>query len=171
MRAILFAIALLFAQLSQANELTGRVTGVVDGDTLDVFVECVKMEFRIRLAGIDAPETGQAFGKVSMKSLSDIAFGKAATVEWHKRDKYGRLVGKVLVGGLDTNLEQVKLGLAWHFKEYEGEQSPEDRDTYAKAEMAAKEGKAGLWRDPEPIPPRTWRHMTREERDAVRAGE
>lgn len=61
--------------------------------------------------------------------------------------RYGRTVGKVLVGGVDSNLEQVKAGFAWHFKAYEREQPAEDRQVYARAEAGARAARAGVWRD------------------------
>lgn len=162
MRFIAGALLALTAYSTVAAELTGRVTGIADGDTLNVFIECAKFEMPIRLAGIDAPEKGMAFGNVSKRSLSEMAFGKVVIIEWDKKDKYGRLVGKVSVDGLDVNLEQVKKGLAWHFKEYQDEQTQADRDSYAKAENDARAAKAGLWTDHDPIAPWAWRKMKSE---------
>lgn len=112
-----------------------------------------KTQVRVRLAGIDAPEKGQAFGAVAKKELSDLVFGKPATVEWRKKDRYGRIVGKVIVNGVDANLNMVKAGLAWHYKQYAGEQSPADRASYDKAEEDARAKGVGLWRDKQPVPP------------------
>jgi endonuclease YncB( thermonuclease family) len=159
-----FAIAMLGLSVTlsaYAAEMTGKVIRIADGDTLTVLVDCAKLDVPIRLAGIDAPEKGMPFGTVSKQSLADLAFGKQVVVEWRKKDKYGRVVGKVLVDGLDVNLEQVKRGLAWHFKEYEGEQSAEDREAYAAAEATAKAAGAGLWKDKEPTPPWAWRKAKR----------
>ena len=105
------------------------------------------------LAGIDAPEGGQAFGNTSRQTLSDEVFGKDVTVEWYKLDRYGRMVGKVLVDGRDVCLEQVKAGLAWHYKYYQGEQSLEDRKLYADAEDEARLERRGLWVDENPVAP------------------
>ena len=71
-------------------------------------------QFKIRLLGIDAPEKKQAFGSKSKESLSALVFNKQVTVEYHKKDKYGRTVGKITVDGVDANLEKVKAGMAWH---------------------------------------------------------
>ena len=79
-------------------------------------------------------------------------------VEWVKVDRYGRKIGKVLLAGLDCNLVQVKRGLAWHYKQYQREQSPTDQQSYAAAEIEAREEKLGLWRDAEPVPPLEFRH-------------
>lgn len=79
-------------------------------------------------------------------------FDKAVTVKINKRDKYQREVGKVLVDGVDANLEQVKRGMAWFYRQYQRGQSPNDRRMYKAAEDAAKADKRGLWRDADPTP-------------------
>lgn len=143
--------------------LAGRVVRVADGDTVTV-LDAGNAEHRIRLSGIDAPESHQAFGTQSKKSLSDLVFGKDVTVLYDKTDQYGRLVGKIIVNGQDINLEQVKAGMAWHHKEYEREQSPGDRELYARAEDEARAQHRGLWRDPNPVEPSKFRREQREER-------
>jgi endonuclease YncB( thermonuclease family) len=154
-------LCLLPAWVTHANELQGKVIRVADGDTLTILIEPIKLDVPIRLSGIDAPEKGMPFGQASKKSLSDLAFGKQAVVAWDKKDKYGRLVGKVFIDGQDINIEQLHRGLAWHFKEYENEQPPEDRITYSQAEDKARASKTGLWNDKEPTPPWTWRKARR----------
>ena len=62
-----------------------------------------------------------------------------------KTDKYGRAVGKILLNGEDISLRQIKDGFAWHYKEYQNEQSPEDRKLYAQAELDARDADSGLW--------------------------
>ena len=116
------------------------------------------MQHKIRLGGIDAPEKAQPYGQKSKQSLSDIVFSKTVMVETGKTDRYGREVGKVLVDGVDANLEQIKLGLAWHYKAYQREQSPEDRLAYAAAEKDAAAAHIGLWQDAVPVAPWEWRH-------------
>ena len=74
-------------------------------------------------------------------------------VEYTKTDKYGRLVGKVLINNMDANLEQIKSGFAWHYKEYAGEQAVADRTRYAQVETTAKSSGFGLWRDQIPMSP------------------
>ncbi len=111
-----------------------------------------KVQHKIRLSGIDAPEKKQAFGNSSKKSLSDLAFDKTVNVETSKRDRYGRQIGKVLVNGRDVNLVQVERGMAWFYRQYQREQSPNDRRLYDAAEDAAKADKRGLWRDADPVP-------------------
>ena len=150
-------LLLALACAAQAETITGMVVGVTDGDTITV-LDSGKMQHKIRLAGIDAPEKKQAFGNRSKESLSDMVFDKTVNVETEKRDRYGRQIGKVLVNGQDVNLVQVERGMAWFYRQYQREQSPNDRRLYEAAEDAAKAGKRGLWRDSEPVPPWDFRH-------------
>ena len=111
----------------------------------------------MRLAGIDAPESKQPFGAKAKRALSSRVGGKTLTVDWHKRDRYDRLVGKLMFDGADVNLALVRAGYAWWYREYAGEQSPSDRRLYEAAEKAARRDGVGLWSDPRPIAPWDWR--------------
>lgn len=155
-----FLLALLVAFSCNAEIITGRVVGVTDGDTITV-LDAAKVQHKIRLAGIDAPEKKQPFGNGSKESLSDLAFGKTVNVETNKRDRYGREIGKILVNGRDVNLVQVERGMAWFYRQYQREQSLNDRALYEAAEDAARAGKRGLWRDVDPTPPWDFRRATR----------
>lgn len=111
MRLLLLSLALL-APLAYAETLTGRVVGIADGDTITV-LDTSNQQNRIWLNGIDAPEKKQPFGSRAKQNLSSRAFGKDAQVEWSKLDRYGRIVGKVIVDGQDVGLQQLQAGLAW----------------------------------------------------------
>ena len=141
--------------------LTGRVVRVADGDTVTI-LDANNTQHRVRLQGIDAPESHQAFGTQSKQSLSQLIFDKDVTVEYNKTDRYGRLVGKIILNGLDIDLEQVKAGMAWHYKDYEDEQTPADRELYARAEDEARSARRGLWVDANPIEPSEYRKDERE---------
>ncbi len=143
--------------VSAETILDGRVVEVADGDTLTV-LDAQKKQHKIRLLGIDAPEKAQPFGQKSKESLSGLAFQKQVQVRSSKQDRYGRTVGQVFVGNMDVCLEQVKLGMAWHYKTYQREQSPEDRVLYDRAESQAREQRVGLWQDPSPVEPSVFRH-------------
>ena len=155
MRLLLLSLALL-APLAYAETLTGRVVGIADGDTITV-LDSTNDPHKVRLAGIDAPEKGQAFGNAAKQNLASMVAGKAVSVEYVKFDRYQRLVGKVTVNGSDVQLEQLRAGLAWWYKKYERDQSPRDRATYASVEQGAQEAKRGVWRDKDPVPPWEWR--------------
>ncbi len=156
----LLLLLLLFSTLlfnpARAEILHGRVVSVTDGDTVTV-LDASNTQFKIRLMGIDAPEKNMPYGDRSKLSLSDLVFDRQVQVAYSKKDKYGRTVGKILVGGVDANLAQIKAGMAWHYKEYQREQSVADRDLYAQAEEDARRSKVGLWRDGDPVPPWDWR--------------
>ena len=156
------------AGFAHSATITGKVVGVSDGDTITV-LDASKTQHKIRLEGIDAPEKAQPFGQRSKQHLSDLVFGKQVEVVTNKTDKYGRSVGKVLVGGKDANLQQVRSGLAWHYKQYQSEQSASDREEYANAETSAQAQKSGLWVDPKPMPPREWRRGGKNEPTAASA--
>ena len=152
-------LALLLGLTCHAATIDGRVVSVADGDTITV-LDADNVQHKIRLAGIDAPEKKQPFGQRSKQSLSDLVFDKAVTVDTNKRDKYKRNVGKVLVDGTDANLEQIKRGMAWHYKQYQREQSPADQQSYTAAEIEARAAMLGLWREAEQVPPWEFRHKS-----------
>lgn len=156
MRITLWAAALAIATTTNAAELTGRVVGITDGDTITI-LDAGNQQHKVRLAGIDAPEKNQPHGQAAKQSLSDQVYDRQVIVESEKRDRYGRTVGKVLVDGRDANLEQLRKGLAWHYKKYENEQPLDDRLAYRAAEEGARSGQRGLWSDPSPVAPWDWR--------------
>src|SRR5512139_3692217 len=94
--AITFSVLLLLAPLAIAGVLEGTVAHVADGDTITV-IDSDKVQHRVRIAGIDAPEKGQPFGNASKKRMSELVSRKVVRVEFQKRDRYGRIVGKVWV--------------------------------------------------------------------------
>lgn len=143
-----------------AGEFSARVVGVADGDTITVLTAS-KENIRVRLQGIDAPESSQAFGSASKRSLSDLVYGKTVSVRFAKQDRYGRILGTVFLGGADINLMQVERGMAWHYKFYERDQSASDRQRYSLAEQGARTTGIGLWRDRSPIPPWDYRRSSK----------
>jgi endonuclease YncB( thermonuclease family) len=149
-------LSLCIAASVQAEALVGKVVAVADGDTITV-LDAAQVEHKIRLNGIDAPEKAQPFGQQCKQLLADRVFGQEVRVAGSKVDRYRRLVGKVLIGDVDANLEQVKAGCAWHYKFFQGDQEPYDRALYANAENEARQAGRGLWVDPEPMPPWEWR--------------
>ena len=165
---ILFAPPLLAASIAFAGDpwiVTGRVVGISDGDTITV-LDGDQTQHKIRLAGIDAPEKGQAFGERSRQSLAQMAHGKDARLDCHKTDRFGREVCKVWVQPLDcprcgktldVGLAQISVGLAWWYSRYANEQSSEDSGRYKSEEEEARLRKRGLWVDEAPVPPWEWR--------------
>jgi len=139
-----------------AEVLVGKVIGVSDGDTITV-INAEKTEHKVRLMGIDAPETKQDFGNESKQTLSTLIYQKEVTVAYKKLDKYQRKVGKVILYEQDICLAMIELGMAWHYKDYEKEQSKTDRDFYSQAELKARESNIGLWQLSNAIEPSAFR--------------
>jgi endonuclease YncB( thermonuclease family) len=138
-----------------AEVLFGTVVAVHDGDTITLKNESGQK--KIRLAGIDAPELSQPYGTESRATLRESVLGKQVQVENTKEDKYGRVVGKLMVDEQDINLKQVQSGMAWVYREYVKELSKEDRVAYLEAEAQSKAVSAGLWRDSNAVEPWNWR--------------
>ena len=91
------AILILLALCSLAHaDIRGRVVAVIDGDTIKV-LDSENTEYKVRLAGIDAPERGQPYSNASRKHLAFLIAGKEVFVESDKQDIYGRELGKVWV--------------------------------------------------------------------------
>lgn len=117
---------------------------VIDGDTVEVIPMKGKSE-RIRLLGIDAPEAKQDYGTQSTQALQQCVDDATVSIEWTERDRYDRLLGKVIADGKDCNLNQVVQGAAWHYKYYQEGQLAYDRLAYANAEVLARNQQSGLW--------------------------
>jgi endonuclease YncB( thermonuclease family) len=170
MRKFLITLILLTPATVWADTLEGKVIKVADGDTVTIIGDNGK-KYRIRLGGIDAPEKDQPYGGVSTQGLVNLVSGKTVTIEYENRDRYKRIVGKVLVNPpgdvfclaldcikkIDAGLEQINAGLAWHYKHYQKEQSEEDRNLYSTSEVMAKQNRLGLWADEKPMTPWRWR--------------
>ncbi len=159
-RILLAALFLAAGSHVAAADLRGTVVGVTDGDTLTVLDGSHK-QHKIRLTGIDAPEKRQPYGELSKQHLSALVFKKEATLDCFKVDQYKRHVCRVWVDGKDVALAQVGAGLAWHFKRFENEQTPDERVAYAQAENDARTSRTGLWQQQRPVPPWEFRRQTK----------
>jgi micrococcal nuclease len=136
-----------------AVALVCLVIAIADGDTLTARCETPAglENIKVRLAEIDAPEKGQAFGSRSKQHLADLCFQKQASVTPRTKDRYQRTVATVECEGKDAGTEQVRAGMAWVFDRY-----VTDRSLYA-VQDDARSAKRGLWADANPVPPWEWR--------------
>lgn len=168
--ATIVAFALMAFDVS-AEVLRGRVVGVSDGDTITVLDEHHE-QHKIRLSGIDAPEKDQPFGQRSKQSLSSLVFNRDVEVIWTKRDRYSRVVGKVMTASpycqqaecprdFDAGLVQISTGMAWWYEKYSKEQATADANRYQRAEQDARRQRLGLWSLATPTPPWDWRKISR----------
>ena len=146
-------------------DFTAKVQRVVDGDTVHVIDKAGK-KFKVRLTGIDAPEKNQPYGLAATYKLTEILINKLVLLKSKPNngkpytiDRYKRVLAKIILDGRDINLSQVLRGYAWHFKRYQKQQSPSDRELYSEAEIDAKKNELGLWEEKNPIAPWKWRKM------------
>ncbi|MFN8298378.1 MAG: thermonuclease family protein [Chitinophagales bacterium] len=151
---IYFCIIFLFAscnsnnsQKGEPNGNSGKVIGIIDGDTYDILMEG-NIKIRIRMEGIDAPEKGMPFYKVAKNYLGKLCFEKMVRLDVKEKDNHNRTVAySYLEDGRELSHEMVKSGLAWHFKQY-------STDTIlSNLEIEAKRARLGLWINDNPMPP------------------
>lgn len=107
----LLLLALFLPLASWATDLAGRVVRVIDGDTV-VLLDAENEQHKIRLSGIDAPESGQAYRKRAKEHLINLAAQKQIRVLSDKTDRYRRIVGKLIHDGVDLNLAMIADGFA-----------------------------------------------------------
>jgi endonuclease YncB( thermonuclease family) len=141
--------AIASALQARSETFTARVVAVHDGDT--VSVQRGQGTIRVRLEGIDCPEYRQPYSARARQMTSSLVYGKSVIVEGHGRDRYGRLLARLLVDGSDVNETLVRQGMAWHYQVRNPDPRLED------AERAARRARVGLWADPDPVPPWEWR--------------
>lgn len=136
-----------------------RVVYVCDGDT--VFVKRGFSKIRLRLAGIDAPESEQDFGRESQKKLANLIGGKKVRVRALDIDIYGRYVAQIFCDDRDVGLQMLESGLAWPYFRFFSLLSVQDQNLYRQAAGHARSSSLGLWHVPRPIAPWHWRRQHR----------
>ena len=118
--------------------LSGRVTTVVDGDTVDVRLAAGSV-IRVRLEGVDAPERGAPFSVQARTATRVALFGQAVTLVATDVDRYQRLVARVSANGRDSSLALVQAGLACHFTRYSSDAA------LAAVQVSARAEGRGFW--------------------------
>ncbi len=134
---------------SKEIEITAKVIGIKDGDTLEVLY--YELPLTIRLDHIDAPEIrgSQPFCKAAKKKLSDLCFGKEIRIKsLHGFDRNGRIIAEIFTSeGKNINKEMVQLGYAWHYEKYSNDIA------YKELQKEAQTQKRGLWTDKNSMAP------------------
>lgn len=145
-------VVILISSPALAEELTGKIVHILDGDTVKVTFDG-GLPVKVRLYGVDCPERNQPWGREA-RQLTNRLNGQRVLVDIRGRGKYGRWIGVVTdkLSHRVLNLELVRAGLGWWHKKY----APHAHH-YRQAEDLARRAKRGLWSDPNPIPPWDWR--------------
>jgi micrococcal nuclease len=144
-------LLILFTLLSANDSFKAKVIGVYSGDTIVISTNSIK-QLKIRLEGIDCPELEQEYGDSAKMTTVGLCFKKEVRIDKVGIDTYGRTLAFVYVGDVCLNKELIRLGMAWHYKEYNAD--PE----MARLEDEARNNKVGLWRQPSPKSPWDFRH-------------
>lgn len=152
----------IVAQEALPTYLNGTVARISDGDTIDLRTGSGTV--RIRLFGIDCPESDQPFGLRAKHFVEGKVDGETVTARVYEKDRYGRYVSEIYVDGVSLNRELVRHGLAWWYKQF----ARQDLDLKRLASRA-QEARIGLWSEEQPIPPWRWRQMQLEEADEIDA--
>lgn len=126
---------------------------MADGDTITV-INQNNESVRIRLAGVDCPESTQSHGNNAKQFTVSKVSGKRVRIQPETIDKYGRTVGIVLINGENLNQQIVEHGHGWVYRKYCTAGFCND---WLKKEEAAKDAKVGLWKENNPQPPWEWR--------------
>lgn len=147
----LFFPVILFSQTS------GKVIKISDGDTITVLLKG-NTQKKLRLAEVDCPESGQAFGKNAKQFTSSKVFGKIITFSETNTDRYGRSIAKVYYDN-DKYLskELIKAGMGWWYFSYSKD------DSLGKLQDKAQQNKIGLWQDVHAVAPWEYRKQKREQ--------
>lgn len=148
----IFAFVLFLSTFARAD-ITGKVVGIADGDTITVLES--RTQYKIRLFGVDCPEKSQDFGSRAKQFTSNLVFGKMVQVIPEEIDRYGRTVGTVMIDGKCLNEEIVKAGYAWVYHQY---CKKPICDQWNRYEETARNDKIGLWSHSNPTPPWEFRH-------------
>lgn len=151
MRSLLSFLVVIIAPVLMFRdaETTGTVTAVIDGNTLEVLTSDNET-YKIMLAGVDSPELTQPYGEAARKYLGKLLLEKKVSVQFQGKDRKGNYIAVVLKGDVDPRIPMLREGLAWTS---EKDPIPE---LEAHRALAQQKGK-GLWRDPNPTPPWTYR--------------
>lgn len=143
---LLFFSNIVFAQIS------GKVIGIKDGDTVVILLEG-NIQKTLRLAEVDCPENSQPFGKNSKQFTSDQIFGKQINFIETDTDRYGRTIAKIYYDNKYLSAEIIKAGFGWWYYHYSNDKN------LKMLEDEASKNKIGLWSDPNSIPPWEWRKI------------
>lgn len=135
-----FGLAILGGPAAALAQIAGPAV-VIDGDTLDIG------QHRLRLFGLDAPETGQACGDASgadwdcgaaaQGRLEELVAAPDLTCVAVERDGYDRIVARCFAGGIDINETLVSEGLAWAYTRFSA--------AYSEVEAEARAAGRGIW--------------------------
>lgn len=148
---LIFLLVWLWGVSAQARSFQGVVTHISDGDTFWVRPASGGEPRKVRFQGIDAPEICQPFGLQSRDALAARLLHQSVWIGTRARDSYGRVLGRVTLGGEDVGAWMVLKGYAWSYH-YRRSAGP-----YAAEESIARQSRRGLFASRQAELPRNFR--------------
>ena len=152
LRKYLILLTLIVANISFAEQFNGKVSKIIDGDT--IWVESGDENVKVRLSYIDAPELKQNFGIESKEYLTNLVLDKNVEIHSYRRDRYKRVIGEVYIHtnreSIFINAKLIKSGHAWVYKRYRKNPYLMNLEEFARA------NKNGIWNLENPTPP--WKY-------------
>lgn len=129
------------------ESITYSVIRIIDGDTIEI-----EDDWRVRLIGIDTPESGETFYYECKSKLSELIGNHKVGLEEdvEDTDHYGRLLRYVWVGSLHVNLEMVRSGWA---EAYPYSPNTKYASQFESAEQEARNAQRGMWEEQPPPSP------------------
>ena len=124
---------------ARAEVWSGWVSWVMDGDTVEVVREGQREPVKLRIEGIDAPESCQPGGREAREAMMVLALRKPVQVSDRGQDSYGRQIGRLSVEGVDLGAEMVRSGQAWAYSFRTG------KGPYASLQRQAEKQKKGIF--------------------------
>lgn len=162
LKLLLIGCFILTTVLAKSQSLTGKVVGIMDGDTFKLLTADSTL-IRVRLANIDCPEKKQAFSAKATEFTSKAIFGKFVTINVQSKDRYRRFIANVIYNdSLSLCHELVKNGLAWHYVKFSKDK------TLQAMEDRARKCKIGLWQHANPVAPWKWRESRKRNKTVVK---
>lgn len=141
--------------ISIGDTLQGKIVKINDGDTYELLLPGNRM-VRVRMEGIDAPEGGMPYYRVSKKYLTDMAANAVVKSVVMDMDHYDRLVCRTYLNDKELSAEMLKAGMAWHYKKYNSD------ERFAQFENEARRAELGLWKEKDPVSPWIHRRLRRQ---------
>ena len=156
---ILIALMLMISASVRATDLSGKVTEVIDGNTIGL--KSLSHTIKVRLLAMSPPEKEQPYAEAARKHLADLVLGKFVVVRYTGIGSQGYLVGRILLEQADINAQMLRDGVAWYYQVEAVDLSEAERQLYPACEQAARAEKRGLWQEKEPLSP--WQYRKQEE--------
>lgn len=150
---VLFVLQ-IFVKNLESQDINAKVLRVIDGDTIEFLNQQEDKAYKLRLFGIDAPESKQSYGKESKEYLENLIAKQDIRIQIKSKDKYQRLVGIIFLGEKDINKELVRAGFAHSYDDFSLR--------YLSSENYAKKNKLGLWQQENVILPKDFRKRAKQ---------